>query len=282
MATVGDILFCWALLTAVFFRMMQYYFPLLFFLFLNVFNYFKARRNGERGALRAYVEEFKKVMSGETVLRYHSVDILPIVFLFTTPIAVAVSAMDSEYAGIAVLLSIASFGQLCLQQRADADYITRLERAYRWTLIVSAVLVMALSSGLKFLRIDVSGLRFSSEQKIFTVGFFSEFDWRTKVACVVVLLPVNWSRKIVLCVIGHLCKVVSTLLLLLAGRGKVLLTCETPNSQCAIGKLSSWLWSPDSHRTVMTLLLVSTMAGDLSWRPIDENMDEVASNRGGQ
>lgn len=87
----------------------------------------------------------------------YPLELLPVMFLASPPVVVAVSAQDSEYAGIAVLLSIAALGQRGSQQRADAGYNTRLERVYRWILIVFAVSVMTLSSVLSFLRTDVPG-----------------------------------------------------------------------------------------------------------------------------
>jgi len=259
MATVGDQLFCYALLIAAFFRMIQCMLAIII----------------QRAALRAEGGKglrtlFKMVLRGEEDMisvPVYMIEVLPLIFLFTAPVAVAVSATDSEYAGISVLLSIATLGQLSSQQRADAGYTTAIERAYRWALIVSAVMVMISGSGLSFLRTDVAGLHFSREQKKFAfLDNLSGHDWRSAVACAVALVPVNWSRRILWNVVGHFIKVAVALTLLLARRGQVLLTCQFPSYPCAFGRLTKWLWSPASERAVMALLFVSTMAGDLSWR----------------
>jgi len=264
MAVVGDILFCYALLIATFFRMMQY--------FLSFLNYY-IRKDTHLGGR----EKLMKVMRGKIVMSNYAIELLPMTFLVVAPVALVVSATDSEYAGIALLLSIASLGQLGTQQRAAAGFATVLERVYRWTLIVSAVLVMAMSSGFSFLRTEVSGLHLARET---TSSNETVEHWRTIFACIVTLIPVQWSSRIVVIVLGHFCKVSVALMVLLVRRAKVVLVCKAPNYLCALSKLTEWIWGPNSHRVVMTLLFVSTMAGDLSWLPEDSEPSESDSCSG--
>jgi len=261
MARVGDILFCGTLLIGVLFRIAQYYSRFLSFL---IFEHRDAPMS--KRIKRAW----------ENTRCTYMLDFLPPLFLFSAPISITVSATDSEYAGIAVLLSLTSLGQLALQQRENAGYNTYIERTYRAILFVSAVGVMAMSSGLSFLRTDLSGLHLSSEQDSRDQGGSGQY-WRFLVASSVGIIPVNWTSRIVCSVLGHFFKVTVTLMVLLFRRGEVLLACKLPGFACASGKLLDWIWSRDSHQAVMALLFVSTMAGDLSWRP---EPSKSTTNRG--
>lgn len=266
MATVGDILFCYALLTAVVFKILQYIISSFLFLFSSDHDF-------------RWAKKFKMVARGEDIIdKFYAIELLPSFFLINAPVAVAVSATDSEYAGVAVLLSIASLGQLGSNQREKAGYKTGVERAYRYTLIVVAVFVLTVGSGLSFLRVDVRELYLPKGQEgWYFMHHLTVHDWRTWVACLVTLVPVNRFWTVGWNVLGHVVKVAVTLAVLLFRRGKVPLICDTPSYPCAIGKLTKWLWSPASERTVMALLLISTMAGDLSW-PSKEKVEEKIEN----
>jgi len=265
MPTLGDQLFCVTLLTAGFFSVLQRCMNLMVFML------------SEHQDL-PWPDRFKKALPN-TVNKY-MIEFLPLIFLATAHIAVAVSATDSEYAGISVLLSIAALGQVGCQKRSEAGYKTGVEYAYRGILIVYAVAVMIVFSGLNFLRTEVSGLRLSAESRVL-VDLAQIYEWRTIVASFVAVgFPVHWSGDFLWCVLGHIIKVTVTLAVLLAGRGEVKLVCTVPSYPCAYGRLLRWMWSPGSERGVMALLFVSTMAGDLSWRPKDKKSSESDSCSG--
>lgn len=263
MARVGDILFCYALLTAVVFQALQYAFSSFLFLM-----------SGDRE--HHWMKKCRMVARGEDAIeKYYVIELLPLFFIINAPVAVAVSATDSEYAGVAILLSIASLGKLGSDAREKAGYKTPVERGYRYTLIVVAVFVLTVTNGLQFLRSDVRGLHLDKPQKGWHFGaHLIIHDWTTVVACIVTLVPVNRFLGIGWNTLGHAVKVAITLTVLLFERRQVNLTCEPPSYPCAVGKLTRWLWSPASERLVMALLLVSTMAGDLSWRPQEKEKDE--------
>lgn len=130
---------------------------------------------------------------------------------------------------------------------------------------------MQLGKDIEFLRADTTKLPLNVS---ISFGFWGIGDLRFFLAYFLRSIPVCNSRNFKISVLRHLIKLTFCLPLLFARRNQVLLSCESNLLSCTNRKILQWLLGPDRNRVVIGLLLVASMAGDLSWRRKKEELDE--------
>ena len=197
-------------------------------------------------------------------------DIIPVIFILQVPTSIAVAGLDSEWAALGILIAIALGGFLNDESRKTAGYYIVLSVFYRWVFLFSAIWYIRQRDGLKFLRNNLAGLHLDKQDQATTIGS----NWRWLLSCVIAGIPVNFTGEISWSALGHLLKL-TVILLSLTTSKNVTLVCSSPNVNCAFTRLNDWVWKANSGRTVFVLLLISVLAGDLSWRPKNENGNQL-------
>lgn len=210
-------------------------------------------------------------------------DLSPLLIWPAIPKAIAVSSIDSEYSGISLLFSVPFLAQIVSTSRAKAGYDVRIEKIYRLILIYLAILTLYFGDGLNFLRSEMSELHLKSEvshiRELFSINLFKFIGWRMCTTIILACFPVYYfSNRLITSLLGHFVKVIIILPILLVRRKNILLRCEDQSYSCANLTISKWMWSKESNRIFFTLIMLSTLASDLSWYDDKQNQDITTSN----